>query len=215
MLPKVDEEEIRRVGSSSDKTVQSALLPSWLLRCTHICASWWSQVCGNPNIDNTLLMFTGLTSSQNPKFRLPVRTDDANQTPETSHESSTDFLRAVLEAERMIARFGLLSWTLCFNTMSPIFRKKFGTFDSLKKKGLLNEREETALKVGIKFCHNYLLPGHFKQSEWPNLFRIMGNSSCMVCHPHQGDWAKRRDIRAGWKGEGEPADHLKGPQRIA
>ena len=136
-------------------------------------------------------MFAGLTSSQNPKFRLPVRTDDANQTPETSHESSTDFLRAVLEAERMIARFGLLSWTLCFNTMSPIFRKKFDTFDSLKKKGLLNEREETALKVGIKFCHNYLLPGHFKQSEWPNLFRIM------VRHPHQGDWAKRRDIRAG------------------
>ena len=94
-------------------------------------------------------MFAGLTSSQNPKFRLPVRTDDANQTPETSHESSTDFLRAVLEAEKMIARFGLLSWTLCFNTMSPIFRQEFGTFAKLKEKGLLHAWEEKGLKVGM------------------------------------------------------------------
>ena len=104
-----------------------------------------------------------LDSSQNPKFRLPVRTDDANQNPETSHEnpetshenpetsheSSTDFLRAVLEAEKMIARFGLLSWTLCFNTMSPIFRQEFGTFAKLKDKGLLQAWEEKELKVGM------------------------------------------------------------------
>ena len=113
-----------------------------------IVASWWSQVCGNPDIDNSVLMFAGLASSKNPKFRLPLRKDDTNENTETSLDSSTDFPRAVLEAEKMIARYGLLSWTLCFNTMSPIFRKKFNTFEELKKKGLLNDREERELKVG-------------------------------------------------------------------
>ena len=120
-----------------------------------IVASWWSQVCGNPDIDNSVLMFAGLASSKNPKFRLPLRKDDTNENTETSLVSSTNFPRAVLEAEKMIARYGLLSWTLCFNTMSPIFRKKFNTFEELKKKGLLNDREETELKVGEKF---YSLP---------------------------------------------------------
>ena len=115
-----------------------------------IVASWWSQVCGNPNIDNSVLMFAGLTSSKNPKFRLPLRRNDTTQNTETSYDSSTAFPRAVLEAEKMIARYGLLSWTLCFNTMSPIFRKKFGTFEDLRRKGLLLKREETELKVGGK-----------------------------------------------------------------
>merc|ERR1711971_46046 len=110
-----------------------------------IVVSWWSQVCGNPDIDNSVLMFAGLASIKNPKFRLPIRKEDTNG--KTSYVSSRDFPRAVLEAEKMIARYGLLSWTLCFNTMSPIFRKGFNTFEKLRKKGLLNDREETELKA--------------------------------------------------------------------
>ena len=47
----------------------------------------------------------------------------------------------------MVARFGLLAWTLCFNTISPVFRKEFNTFEKLKKKGLLKDRELVELKV--------------------------------------------------------------------
>jgi len=115
-----------------------------------IVSSWWSQVCGIPDIDNLVLMFAGLASSENHKFTLPLRRKDANQNTETSYDSSTDFPRAVLEAEKMIARYGLLSWTLCFNTMSPIFRKEFGTFEKLKEKGLLHPREQEELKAVSK-----------------------------------------------------------------
>ena len=141
-----------RYGEWGGRAVKLSSLLTFLLGfyVARIVASWWSQVCGNPNIDNSVLMFAGLTSSKNPKFRLPLRRNDTTQNTETSYDSSTAFPRAVLEAEKMIARYGLLSWTLCFNTMSPIFRKKFGTFEDLRRKGLLLKREETELKVGGK-----------------------------------------------------------------
>ena len=117
---------------------------------SRIVACWWTQVCAIPDIDNTVLMFAGLASTENHKFRLPLQNNDTNQNTETSEDSSRDFPRAVLEAEKMIARYGLLSWTLCFNTISPIFRKEFGTFDALKEKRLLHAREETELRVGME-----------------------------------------------------------------
>ena len=117
---------------------------------SRIVACWWNQVCGIPDIDNTVLMFAGLASTENHKFSLPLQNVDTNQNTETSEDSTNDFPRAVLEAEKMIARYGLLSWTLCYNSISPIFRKEFGTFDALKKKKLLHAREETELRVGME-----------------------------------------------------------------
>ena len=134
-----------------DRAVTLSSLLTFLLGfyVSRIVACWWNQVCGIPDIDNTVLMLAGLVSSENQKFRLPLRKSDTNQNRKTDSNSSSDFPGTVLEAEKMVARFGLLAWTLCFNTISPVFRKEFNTFEKLKKKGLLNDRELVELKVNI------------------------------------------------------------------
>ena len=52
-----------------------------------------------------------------------------------------------LEARKMVARYCLLSWTLCFNTFSTPIRVSFGTPSKLIAKGLLKERELKSLQV--------------------------------------------------------------------
>lgn len=92
-------------------------------------------------MEPSLLIFAGLVSHDNSKFSLPVSKE--------GKKSCTDFSGATLEAKKTIARYGILAWVLCFNTISLSFNRKFKTVEQLKKKGLLKEREESGLKVWI------------------------------------------------------------------
>merc|ERR1712130_1034726 len=102
-------------------------------------ASWSDTVRKIPTMEHSLLIFAGLVSDENSKFTLPVSKE--------GKKSCTDFSAAVLEAKKTIARYGILSWVLCFNTISLNFNRKFKTVEQLKKKGLLKEREESGLKA--------------------------------------------------------------------
>ena len=102
-------------------------------------ASWSDTVRKIPIMEHSLLIFAGLVSDDNSKFTNPVSKE--------GKKSCTDFSAAVLEAKKTIARYGILSWVLCFNTISLNFNRKFKTVEQLKKKGLLKEREESGLKV--------------------------------------------------------------------
>ena len=111
-----------------------------------IITGWWSRVASIPDIENSLLMLAGLVSSNNPKFQLPADEDQTQSNGETKVKS-TQFPIGVLEAKKMIARYGLLSWTLCFSTISPSFKRNFKTLEQLKEKGLLKEREKSEVTV--------------------------------------------------------------------
>ena len=61
---------------------------------------------------------------------------------------------AVLEAQKMVARYCLLAWTMCFSTFSQPLERSFssepeGKFSAreLIKKGLLREEELRVLQV--------------------------------------------------------------------
>ena len=113
---------------------------------SRIVVTWWSRVASIPDIENSLLMLAGLVSSNNPKFQLPADEDQTQSNGETKVKS-TQFPIGVLEAKKMIARYGLLSWTLCFSTISPSFKRNFKTLEQLKDKGLLKEREKCEVMV--------------------------------------------------------------------
>ena len=104
-------------------------------------ASWSSTTRSIPTMEPSLLIFAGLVSDANSKFNLPVSKE--------GKKGCTDFSAAVLEAKKTIARYGILSWVLCFNTISLSFCRQFKTVEQLKKKGLLKDREEYGLKVRI------------------------------------------------------------------
>ena len=106
-----------------------------------IITGWWSRVASIPDIENSLLMMAGLVSVDNPKFQLPAVED------QTEKNEDSQFPVGVLEAKKMIARYGLLSWTLCFCTISPVFNRSFKTLQELEEKGLLKGREMSELKV--------------------------------------------------------------------
>merc|ERR1719341_125276 len=105
-------------------------------------ASWSDTVRKIPTMEPSLLIFAGLVSHDNSKFSLPVSKE--------GKKSCTDFSGATLEAKKTIARYGILAWVLCFNTISLSFNRKFKTVEQLKKKGLLKEREESGLKAFSK-----------------------------------------------------------------
>ena len=52
-----------------------------------------------------------------------------------------------LEARKMVARYCLLAWTMCYNTFKGPLALEFGTAGQLLEKGLLQDRELTALQV--------------------------------------------------------------------
>ena len=125
-------------------------------------ASWSDTVRKIPTMEPSLLIFAGLVSHDNSKFSLPVSKE--------GKKSCIDFSGAVLEAKKTIARYGILAWVLCFNTISLSFNRKFKTVEQLKKKGLLKEREESGLKVWILNI-DLSITNFFRHSSRPNLPR--------------------------------------------
>ena len=108
---------------------------------SQIMSTWWSTVSTIPDPESSLLTFAWLVSDKNPNFSLPLPKG------ETRISSDKRYPRAVLEAQKMIGRYSLLAWTLCFNNISHIFHEKFKTFEQLNRKGLIKDREISELKV--------------------------------------------------------------------
>ena len=54
---------------------------------------------------------------------------------------------AVAEAKKMVARYCLLSWTMCFNTFSQPLAETCGTAKDLESRGLITKEEIAALQV--------------------------------------------------------------------
>ena len=103
-----------------------------------------SQVQGIPDAESPQLMLGGL-----------VRHDPGQAT--TAVTSAT----GVLEARKMISRYCLLAWTMCYNNFKGPLEKECGTSGQLLKKGLLQAWELTALQV-FSFPHYYQPMGNLQ-----------------------------------------------------
>ena len=111
-----------------------------------IVSRWNTQVGWNQFwkfIKHDVFKVNNIPDAESPQLMLGglVRSDP------TAPRHSLTSPGSVLEARKMIARYCVLSWTLCFNTFSTPIRLRFGTARKLVAKGLLRERELRALQV--------------------------------------------------------------------
>ena len=94
-----------------------------------------SKIDTIPDAENPVLEIGGLANE---------RTEDAFKGELVSPVGVTEW-------KRTMARYCLLSWTMCFNTISQPLASKLGTGDQLIEKGLLTKEELTALMVSFIF----------------------------------------------------------------
>ena len=116
-----------------------------------VVSNWWTKVTTIPDPGSILMMLGGLT-------------EDISDIPYNSEVSLTN-PETVIEVKKMIGRYCLLSWTMCYNTVSPALVNKFGSVDNLVKKGLLMEREVAALQVILIFPPDILVSQVDRYSE--------------------------------------------------
>ena len=90
-----------------------------------------SKISTIPDAENPVLEIGGLANE---------RTEDAFKGELVSPVGVTEW-------KRTMARYCLLSWTMCFNTISQPLASKLGTGDQLIEKGLLTKEELAALMV--------------------------------------------------------------------
>ena len=85
----------------------------------------------------------GIPDAKSPQLMLGglVR-HDPGQAP-----TAVTSVTGVLEARKMVARYCLLSWTMCYNTFKGPLARDCGTSGQLLERGLLQARELTALQV--------------------------------------------------------------------
>ena len=57
---------------------------------------------------------------------------------------------AVAEAKKMVARYCLLSWAMCFHTFSHSLASTCGTVEKMEERGLITKDEIAALQVSFK-----------------------------------------------------------------
>ena len=93
-----------------------------------------SKINTIPDAENPVLEIGGLANE---------RTEDAFKGELVSPVGVTEW-------KRTMARYCLLSWTMCFNTISQPLASKLGTGDQLVEKGLITKEELTALVVSFK-----------------------------------------------------------------
>ena len=92
-----------------------------------------SKIDTIPDAENPVIEIGGLANE---------RTDDAFKGELVSPGGVTEW-------KRTVARYCLLSWTMCFNTISQPLASKLGTGDQLIEKGLLTKEELIALVVSF------------------------------------------------------------------
>lgn len=88
---------------------------------------YWTKVSRVPDAEDALVALGGLT------------TEKAEEVTKVTSPSGVN------EAKKMVARYCLLAWTMCFNTFSQPLAENFGRVDQLVEKGLLTEEEQAQL----------------------------------------------------------------------
>jgi len=127
-----------------------------------IWKQYQSKISKVPDAENAILEIGGLT----------------NERAEEKFKDDLVSPGGVLEWKKTVSRYCLLSWTMCFNTISNPLAAKLGTGDQLIEKGLITEEELTAL-VGNS-CDNEELAALSSDLWWIpitwalNLVRING-----------------------------------------
>jgi len=97
---------------------------------SNIINRWWNKVRSVPKVENPSMVLSALTW-ENSNAKVEELTSPA----------------AVAEAKKMVARYCLLSWTMCFNTFSKPLAEKCGTAKDLEQRGLITKDEIAALQV--------------------------------------------------------------------
>ena len=108
---------------------------------SNIVSRWWAKVRSIPEVENPLLVLSGLV--------IPSGREDEtgpNQMAQVDRLSLTSPC-GITEIKKIIARYCLLSWTMCFNTFSQRLAEKFGKGEQLKERGLLTEEEFDCLRI--------------------------------------------------------------------
>ena len=88
---------------------------------------YWTKVSRVPDAEDALVALGGLT------------TEKAEEVTKVTSPGGVN------EAKKMVARYCLLAWTMCFNTFSQPLAENFGRVDQLVEKGLLTEEEQAQL----------------------------------------------------------------------
>merc|ERR1712223_2338153 len=127
-----------------------------------IWKQYQSKISKVPDAENAILEIGGLT----------------NERAEEKFKEDLVSPGGVLEWKKTVSRYCLLSWTMCFNTISNPLAAKLGTGHQLIEKGLITNEELTAL-VGNN-CDNEELAALSSDLWWIpitwalNLVRING-----------------------------------------
>ena len=105
---------------------------------SNIVSRWWAKVRSIPEVENPLLVLSGLV--------IPSGRED--ESGPNQNRLSLKSPCGVTEIKKIIARYCLLSWTMCFNTFSQRLAEKFGKGEQLKEKRLLTQEEFECLRIG-------------------------------------------------------------------
>jgi len=97
---------------------------------SNIVRRWWGKVRTVPEVENPLLILAGLL------------TRDQKAAPNSLKSAET-----VTEVKKMVCRYCLLAWTMCFNSISQPLRKEYGSGRKLIEKKMLRESEKDALRL--------------------------------------------------------------------
>ena len=101
---------------------------------TNIINRWWTKLRKIPWAENPGMVLFGLTSED-----LDAKTEELT--------SAT----AVEEAKKMVARYCLLSWAMCFHTFSHSLSSTCGTVEKMEERGLITKEEIAALNVSKEY----------------------------------------------------------------
>ena len=99
---------------------------------SNIVSRWWCKVRSVPEVENPLLVLSGLAV--------------ASREPNLDRLSLTS-RSAITEVKKIVARYCLLSWTMCFNTFSQPLAEKFGMGQKLMDRELLTQAEFECLRM--------------------------------------------------------------------
>ena len=122
---------------------------------------WWDQVKSLPDIDTITNCMAGF---------IQLEFEDK----EKDKEKNAKAKQAAMDLRKKIARYCLLSWTMCLASISPPLGAKFKDGDQYLHKELITESELKAIKVKILFHMNIIFFTWFFRPERRQIGRING-----------------------------------------
>ena len=115
---------------------------------SNIVRRWWGKVRTVPEVRNTQIKIQNtpkytIKQVENPLLIVAgLLTRDPKAAPDSLKSAET-----VTEVKKMVCRYCLLAWTMCFNSISQPLRKEYGSGRKLIEKKMLRESEKDALRL--------------------------------------------------------------------